>query len=230
MRLSVSLDKGVEVVVPKSMSVQQKAQFIPVFVRDKKQWIENALASLQKKQLDRKSIVQCLLPDTIALPALGQEFILHYQHSQTTAQLSCQSGNQLTIKGNRDNKRQIFALLEAFFKDFAKPYLKQKIGQMSQRTGLGYNNLTIRVQKTRWGSCSAKKNINLNYRLLFVAEELLDYVVLHELLHTRHMNHSKKFWHDLQALMPDALSRDKQINQMSEKLPCWIYYKYRDYE
>lgn len=231
MRLTVSLDKGIVVVVPRSMSKRQLTQYIPEFIKDKQLWISEAIEKLQAKNIVKKTIDQCALPEIIALPGIGQVFSIDYQSesnsycSETTVKLRHKTDFQLEIRGNIKDKIQTFSLLEQFFKRYAKYYLKQKLEQLSDELNLPYNRLTIRAQKTRWGSCSAKKNINLNYRLLFIEEELLDYLLLHELVHTVHMNHSKVFWAYLESLMPDARRRDKKINQAAAELPCWIHYK-----
>ncbi|MBP3204982.1 MAG: M48 family metallopeptidase, partial [Lachnospiraceae bacterium] len=69
--------------------------------------------------------------------------------------------------------------------------------------------------KTRWGSCSSDGNLNFNCRLLFVPKELVDYVVVHELAHRRHMDHSPAFWQEVETYMPDYRERRKQLKQYS---------------
>ncbi len=226
MRLSVSLEKGIVVVVPKTMSRRQFEKLIPEFVKDKQYWINDAIEKLQAQKRSRPSIEHCSLPEAVSLPALEQVFSITYDYLPgSSLKLLHQNSYQLRITGDLNSKKEVFALLEHFFKDYARYFLQQRLDQLSQKSGLTYNRLTIRAQKTRWGSCSAKKNINLNYRLLFIKKSLLDYILLHELVHTVHMNHSKAFWSSLASLIPDARSRDKQVNQISASLPCWIFYK-----
>jgi len=117
--------------------------------------------------------------------------------------------------------------LELFFKDYARLHLYNRLKQLSDELKLPFNRLTIRAQKTRWGSCLSKKNINLNYRLLFIDKKLMDYVLIHELLHTIYLNHSKIFWQQLESYMPDARNRDKQLKDVAKLLPCWMSFRFK---
>ena len=91
-----------------------------------------------------------------------------------------------------------------------------RLDELSKEYGFTYNRVFIRNQKTRWGSCSNKNNINLNRKLIYLPDELSDYVILHELLHTRIKNHSKTFWVELgKVLQKKELYKsenDQEIN------------------
>ncbi len=95
----------------------------------------------------------------------------------------------------------------------AKAYLTLRINHLANKYGFEFNKLFIRNQKTRWGSCSSRDNISLNMKLVFLPVELQDYVILHELVHTREKNHSKKFWNELDKLVGDAKGLRKQMRQ-----------------
>ena len=79
----------------------------------------------------------------------------------------------------------------------AKTLLTRRLKQLAKDNGFSYNRLYIRNQKTRWGSCSSKNNISLNMKLVKLPDELIDYVILHELVHTRRKDHSQAFWAEM---------------------------------
>lgn len=91
--------------------------------------------------------------------------------------------------------------------------LAQRVQQYCHIMGVTVGRLTIRNQKTRWGSCSSKGNINLNYQLYYLPEELLDYVVIHELAHRRYMNHSAQFWAEVGTYCPDYKARRAKLRE-----------------
>lgn len=94
----------------------------------------------------------------------------------------------------------------------AKTKLICRLNELSMKRGLIYNRVFIRHQKTRWASCSARNNISLNMKLALLPDELLNYVLLHELVHTQLKNHSKKFWKTLDELVRDAKKMDRRLN------------------
>jgi len=95
----------------------------------------------------------------------------------------------------------------------ARVVLALRLSELAGRHGFNYNKLYVRNQKTRWGSCSSKDNISLNMNLVSLPEELRDYVILHELVHTRHKNHSKAFWAELDGLVGNSKRFKKEFRK-----------------
>ncbi len=87
--------------------------------------------------------------------------------------------------------------------DQAMKIIPEKVRFYAEKIGVNYGRVTIRNQKTRWGSCSAKGNLNFNCLLMLTPEDVQDYVVIHELCHRKEMNHSPKFWSEVARIMPD---------------------------
>lgn len=93
--------------------------------------------------------------------------------------------------------------LEHRYKNAARSLFESRVAFYHKITGGTYTSITVRDQKTRWGSCSSKGTLSFNYRLIFAPPAVLDYVVVHELCHLTHMNHSKAFWNMVGTVMPD---------------------------
>jgi predicted metal-dependent hydrolase len=95
----------------------------------------------------------------------------------------------------------------------ARRVIEDRLAELARRHGFSYNRLFVRNQKTRWGSCSSKNNINLNVNLIRLPAALRDYVILHELVHTRIKNHGPLFWEELERHVADCRQIDKQLNR-----------------
>ncbi len=94
----------------------------------------------------------------------------------------------------------------------AKKHLINRLDSLAHAHGFKYNRVFIKNQKTRWGSCSGKNNINLNINLIRLPDELIDYTILHELVHTRIKNHGRQFWDQMDKLVGDSKKLDKKLN------------------
>ena len=99
-------------------------------------------------------------------------------------------------------------------KEKALILVKNKLEYFNQFYKFKYNNVSIRNQKTRWGSCSRKGNLNFNYKIVFLAEELQDYLIVHELCHLKEMNHSKGFWDLVSLKIPNVKETRKMLRKL----------------
>ena len=97
-----------------------------------------------------------------------------------------------------------------------------KVQSYAKLLGVSYGKITIRNQRTRWGSCSAKGNLNFNCLLMLAPEDVLDYVIVHELSHRIEMNHSKRFWNVVSGVMPDYKAKIKWLKEHGEELMARI--------
>lgn len=96
--------------------------------------------------------------------------------------------------------------------------IPQRVRKYAPIVGVDYGRITIRMQKSRWGSCSSKGNLNFNCLLMAMPEEIRDYVVVHELCHRKQMNHSDKFWAEVEAVLPDYKEKRKWLRDNGEKI------------
>ena len=93
--------------------------------------------------------------------------------------------------------------IERFYRSQAQRYLPERVCELAETHGFKYGKVRIKNQKTRWGSCSAKGNINLNLRLMMAPDKAIDYVIMHELCHLRELNHSARFWALVESCCPE---------------------------
>lgn len=97
--------------------------------------------------------------------------------------------------------------------DQAMAILPERVEYFSKQIGVSYGRITIRNQKTRWGSCSGKGNLNFNCLLMLTPTDIQDYVVVHELCHRKEMNHSPKFWAEVAKIIPDYQKKRKWLRE-----------------
>lgn len=104
------------------------------------------------------------------------------------------------------------------YRQHARWLMAQKTWMWAEKMQVTYGKITIRQQATRWGSCSGKGNLNFNWKLVLLPEELVDYVVVHELAHRREMNHSPRFWKIVEQQLPDYRERRKQLREYEAEI------------
>jgi hypothetical protein len=131
----------------------------------------------------------------------------------TRSRLSARQATKRTIR--------LTAKEEAGYKKQAEEYLRQKCRHFAAVMGLRHGAVRINGAKTRWGSCNRKGDINFTYRLLFAPEELIDYVVVHELAHLKEMNHCAGFWSVVEQTMPDYRARRKGLREFEHQVE-WL--------
>lgn len=102
-----------------------------------------------------------------------------------------------------------------YHKESAYRLALERVEYFNKAYGLKYNKIFIKDQKTIWGSCSAKGNLNLNYKIVFLPERLRDYIIVHELCHLKEMNHSKKYWELVAKTIPDHKEIRKRLKTSS---------------
>ncbi len=120
-----------------------------------------------------------------------------------------QKSDWILKKINQMKKRKMIELrdfsVEHYqnYKEIARSFVEQRVEEWNKGFGFEINKIRIKNQKTKWGSCSVKKNLNFNYRILFLPKEIQDYIIIHELCHLQEMNHSKKFWSLVENKIPN---------------------------
>jgi len=211
-----SLHRGLEIIIPP----QFNHKHLPTLLETHKPWIEKQLHNLQQKQ---DKLQRDLLPDTIHLLAISQCWKVVYIPCKNNLKLMARPQHELVLMGDLTQKRQCRILLVKWAICQAKVHLLDQLKSISSTTQLSYTKGMIRNQLTRWGSCSAKKVISLNYKLLFFPPALAQHIMLHELCHTVHLNHSAPFWELVGKWDPHWQLHRQTIRHIETQLPGWTF-------
>ena len=123
---------------------------------------------------------------------------------------------QKLARGTRDYEQN--PALEARYRELARAVIGQRVSYFAAKVGVTYGGISIRDQKTRWGSCSGRGNLNFNWKLVLMPPEVLDYVVVHELAHRKQMNHSPLFWAEVGRVLPDYESRRRWLKEHGKEV------------
>ena len=215
--LRVTVTHGLEVVVPSAEARRQ----IPEILAKNRTWIERALKKLCDEQVATNRALQTP-PSSIALPAVAEMWTITREHiTGARPRLEERAPHHLHLRADLRDGVGWQTLLRTWLITRAEKAFSAWLKQLSERTQLKYACITVRLQKTRWGSCSRSGNISLNARLLFVAPEIATYVLLHELCHTKELNHSIRFWRLVERFEPNWRKLDRALTDVSRTLPRW---------
>lgn len=203
--LSLTINENAELIIraPKRLSIEKIQDFINEkenWINRKKRLIENQIKDVTSNH-NKLLYLGNLFPINVEQNAskelffTGEEFIANSIEPDSLS---------LSIKKWYKNK----------FKEIALP----RVAYFANKHNLMVNQVRIKNQKTMWGSCSSKNNINLNYLLLMAPMGVIDYVIVHELVHTIHRNHSTDFWDSVESIMPEFQKHKRWLKRNGYKL------------
>lgn len=217
LQLKVSPLGKVEVVVPRRAA----ARDVSIFIERHREWLQNTLAKLGAERA-RFHDDTARVPSCIELRALGETWTVQRQaqmRSRARSTIAVENDGVLIARGEDDDllRRALWRWLQAHARERLVPWMHA----LSRSCRLPYAGLTVRAQRSRWGSCSSQGNISLNRNLLFLPPPLAAYVMLHELCHTRHMNHGSRYWRLVQSHDPDYRTRERELRTGDRYIPAW---------
>jgi predicted metal-dependent hydrolase len=201
---------------------------IPAVLEAKRSWIERARARMAARPV--AGVTAAALPDHIALPALGEEWEVEYRSKPggpgspiRRVAVARETGDgRLVVSGPAGDDDAYSRALTAWLRRRGRTTLVARLEELAPLHGFAFERATVRNQRTRWASCSPHGAISLNLRLLFLDPVLVDHVLIHELCHTRELNHSKRFWALMQAHDPDWALHRRQARDAWRSLPSWV--------
>lgn len=198
-RITVTPDLQVRLVVP----LRTTRAEIDALIERKSKWIQKQLDRFKKRDSEEIKLDH----DEILL--LGE--IYRFQRRPELNGRSVVDAGERTVSSGRNLLAD--GALERWYIDRARRLIAGRLAHFSREHGFDYGKVSIRDQKTRWGSCSAKKNLSFSWRLVQLPPDILDYVVVHELVHTNVLNHSKAFWAEVGSICPDYKQAVEQLRR-----------------
>jgi hypothetical protein len=223
--LRITFRGELEVVVPRRFDRSR----IAGLVAGRREWIERTAERIRE---ERGLIGQhCfdILPAQIDLPAIGESWAVDYSESgrkgirieELPPEFEGETGHVL-VSGDTGDGKSCREALRKWLGRRARERMVPWLCDVSEETGLPVSRIGLRVATTRWASCSGQKCISLNPKLIFLPMHFVRYVFLHELAHTAHPDHSKRFWAYLARLEPDCRLLDKQLRKAWKLVPLWM--------
>jgi predicted metal-dependent hydrolase len=216
-RLSIKVfPRGrVEVVVPK----RTKASDVREFVDSHKDWIKRARDQFAADH----PLEPFALPLSIRLDGIDMQYAVRYEPMASAKTVKYRTkGRSLVLSGKTGDEKLCVAALKRWLTGLARTEFRPRLSSLSALTGNSFLKMHVRGQRTCWGSHSSTGTISLNYCLLFLDPAHLRYVMIHELCHARHMNHSKRFWRFVAEFEPGYKRLDKDLNSSWKKIPTWV--------
>ena len=219
-RLNLSARDGLTIVIPRGFDARR----IPAILETRKGWIEKHLRRFSEETRFIAGNPPDILPETIDLPALGEIWRIAYRSTgvQEVVEVKAVGPGALVVSGAVDDHAACRSVLKRWLRCRAAERLAPLLARLAEENGFRYDRVTIRSQKTRWGSCSVRKTISLNCHLLFLPSDVVRYVLLHELCHTVFMDHSEKFWLLLDGFEPDGKVMRRRMRAGWKDLPAWL--------
>lgn len=191
---------------------------IPAILERHREWLLKGLEAVREQQAVLEAAAP---PSQVSLQASGESWNVRYVQSTGTRRIRTHNRERELLIG-LDAHGEWREPLRRWLMSQARRQLGARLEALAEDFGFSYRRLSIRGQKTRWGSCSASGTISLNYRLLFLPPAWVRYLLIHELCHTREMNHSAAFWALVERCEPDYRHYDKALRRAAEHLPAWL--------
>jgi hypothetical protein len=195
-------------------------------IQEHRSWVLNAIEETHSRVRMRPGLVSGselrLLDERLRLRVLAQaQLSLFERQIPETRHLGVveRNGRELRVEVRAAEQSAVRRLLEGWYREQAGERLAARLVPLAGALEVHYTGVTVRGQRTRWGSCSSRGTISLNWRLLLLPSRLADYVLVHELAHLREMNHSPAFWRLVERLVPDYRERRRELESAGRLLP-----------
>jgi predicted metal-dependent hydrolase len=211
-RLTARVHVGgrVEIVVPIGVSPKTVREFVQRFTP----WIDRKVAAMQCFPEAANAV-----PHAIDFAFTNERFDVRWQPGAKRALTEADA--RLVVSAPDEGAARL--LLQAWLKRAAAQRLAPRLLELADELNCPVARVAIRCQRTRWGSCSTRGTVSLNCSLVFLRPAVVRYLFVHELAHTKHMNHSASFWRLVERLEPDYRSLDRELLAGWRTVPAWVF-------
>jgi len=206
--------KGVFVTMPASISFK----YAEKFVAEKKEWIKKSLLEIEKIE-DKKTVFEnnSIFKTKKHRITFKSDNVKNINYKKDNFSVLITYPYNINVR-DEEIQKIFYEIIEDILRMEAKELLPPKVLFFAERYKFKFAQIKIQNSKTRWGSCSAKNNINLSLHLMKLPDYLIDYVILHELCHTVEKNHGKNFWKLLDNVSGNAKGLSKELRNFSAKI------------
>ena len=210
----------VEVVVPSRTS----RNAVERFLERHRPWIEKKRAEARKNAAPPEPFP----PAFVELAGASEAWRIHAGGGTGRLKLRVVAPGLLSLTGATTDARAVLNVMRRWLTVRAGEVLAPLLEECAREMGLPFRRVAVRRQRTRWGSCSTRGTISLNCCLLFQRPEVVRYLLVHELAHVRHMNHSARFWDLVAQYCPDCRQLDRELLDGWRRVPSWVFRDARD--
>jgi predicted metal-dependent hydrolase len=204
----------IEVVVPTGIGIPA----VERFVSRHREWAERRSRELllqAPKAVERR-------PEIVTLACIDRSWRLEYLAGRSN-RAEAVGDDLLRVHTTSLTDRHVSQALVHWLKREARSHLAGRLATIADEIGIDYARLSVRRQRTRWGSCSTAGTISLNMCLLFQRPEVARYLIVHELCHRRHMNHSRRYWALVESFEPEWKALDAELLKGWRHVPAWVF-------
>jgi predicted metal-dependent hydrolase len=210
LRIGVTPEDGLVVVAPVGFDVR----LLPALLKSKESWV---LHHLQLMEQCQARPAPCALENGMLVPYRGGSLKLNYRLGVTRNRVS-RRRDELYVWLQHHDDESVRRALDGWYRAEARGLITARARELASQYGVSYQRIFIKAQKARWGSCSSRRNLNFNWRLVLAPPEILDYIVIHELTHLNEMSHSRHFWQLLAARCPEYRHHEAWLKEYGATL------------